>query len=151
VNRRALLTGVALALAGCNTPDADGDGDTPQQTDAPTDEPTATATDGGDVTPHPEDPMLIRVSNGTDRERTVTLTLTRGDDTVLEETVTLAPGGRTTVDPDITEQGDYELRAETADGATGRMPFDVGGYELRSGSNLIVSVGDETLRILIEE
>lgn len=150
MNRRALLTGVALALAGCTTPDAD-DGDTPQQTDTPTDEPTDTATDGGDVTPNPEDPMLIRVDNSTDRERTVTLTLTRGDETVLTETVTLAPGGRTTVDPDITEQGDYELRAETADGATGRMPFDVGGYELRSGSNLDVDVGDETLRILIEE
>lgn len=150
MNRRALLTGVAFVFAGCAAPDAD-DGDTPQQTDTPTDGPTDTAADGGDVTPDPEDPMLIRISNGSDRERTITLTLTRGDETVLAETETLAPDGQATVDPNITEQGDYELRAETADGRTSRMPFDVGGYELRTGSNLVVGFRGEELMILIEE
>ena len=95
--------------------------------------------------------MLIRVTNATDSESTVTLTLTRGGTVVFDDRVTVASGARTTVDPGIDQRGDYTLTVETAGGATGRLPFDVGEYERRLGSDLIVEIGAETVRVLIEE
>jgi hypothetical protein len=144
VNRRALLRAVGpatVALAGCGAPPTDGDG-TP--TSEPPDETTAT------VTPPPDDPILLVLANG-DESTTVTVTVTRDDGAVFERTVSLAADERRELDPGTDSVGDYALAVSVEGGPERSAQLAIEPYDVRQGSNAIVELGGEEIRILLEE
>ncbi|MBX0321764.1 hypothetical protein EGH21_01840 [Halomicroarcula sp. F13] len=150
MRRRQVLTAAALSaasLAGCS-------GSEPPE-ESPTDEPTDTSsptdTDTDAVTPDPDDPILFVVSNGTDTERTVSLTLTRTDQTFVDESLTLAPGDSRELDSRIRSPGDYELAVTVENGPQRTMTLAIGSYDVRMGSNHFVDVGADGINVYWEE
>jgi hypothetical protein len=145
VNRRTVIAVGAMALsvtsAGCAT--------APRGSTGTASNATETVTSGATATPCP-DPILIVVSNGRDVAVDVTLTVTSADTTAFEDTVTVAPGARRSVDPGIDSTGAYELTVALADGTERVRPFSVEEYDLRMGSDLVVAVG-ERVRVVMEE
>ena len=143
MDRRALLRAVApatVALAGCATPSPSD-----EQT-APTEKPTTTS----EPTPPPDDPILLVLANG-DASATVSVTVTRGDETVFEQTVSLAADERRELDPGIDAVGDYELAVAVEGGPERSSPLTIEAYDVQQGSNAIVELGGEEIRILLEE
>lgn len=165
MRRRALLTrgGAILvaAVGGClRGTDPSGGRDETEDPSSETPPRTTTRPSGGtttpsetstQVTPDPDDPIQIVVSNDGERSRTVTLTVTSAGGTVREATVEVDPDTVRTVDTGITTTGDYELHVVTADGVEESVPFDIEDYDIRMGSNLMVSVADDGIMVAIEE
>ncbi|GAB6861245.1 hypothetical protein ACFR97_14365 [Haloplanus litoreus] len=150
-DRRTVLAVGAMALsvttAGCVTPPRDSGGTASNATETATSGVTPTPTRS--ATPGP-DPILVVVSNGRDVAVDVTLTVTRDGTPVFGDTVIVDPNSRRTVDPGIDATGTYELTVTLADGTEHVRPFSVEEYDLRMGSNLIVTVG-ERIRVVMEE
>ena len=148
MNRRALLRAAgpaAVALAGCVAP-VSTDGPTATTTDertTPTDTPA-------DVTPPPDDPILLVLANG-DTSATVTVTVARDDTTVFDETVSLAAEERRELDPGIDSVGEYELAVSVEGGRERSTPLSIEAYDVRHGSNAIVELGGEEIQVLVEE
>ncbi len=100
----------ALPVAGCVAPGDDTattGSTTPTATATPAEQSTAPVTETPQdtptptVTPAPDDPILLIIDNDTDSEQTVTLTITRDEATVLDETETLVAGESVEYDPTI--------------------------------------------------
>jgi hypothetical protein len=144
MRRRALLAVLATATAGCpTTTDATTTTSPAETTPAPADTTTA-------LNP-PRRPIEVRISNARADAVTVSLSLARGEQVVRSRTVTVDADASHTVPTGIDRRGDYELTV-TVDGDRRTVaPFDVGAYELRQGSDLLVSLTDDDVRVLIEE
>jgi len=148
MRRRTFLAALALSpTAGCVAP---GDGpstndSTPAATSPPRDTPTPT------VTPPPDDPILFIVGNDTDREQTVTLTVTRNETTVLDETETLAAGASFEYDPGIGATGEYTISVAVDGGPTRTIDRNIGRFDVRNGSNHFVDITTDEIRIYWEE
>ncbi|MEA5387040.1 hypothetical protein VB773_13825 [Haloarculaceae archaeon H-GB2-1] len=95
------------------------------------------------------DNIRIVVNNGRSEALDVDLTVSSGDAVVFADSITVSAESSRSVDPGIDEQGGYELTV-VVDGSEYRRPFDVEGYDLEMGSNLIVEIGTE-IRIPMEE
>ena len=149
-DRRTVL---ALGLAALSVPTA-GCATAPRASDRKTATPSNTTpptSSAPPATPTPRpDPILLVVSNDRDATVDVSLTVTSAGTTTFEDTVTVDPGGRRSVDPGIDATGAYELTVALADGTERVLPFGVEEYDLRMGSNLIVMVG-ERVRVVMEE
>jgi hypothetical protein len=149
-DRRTVLAlgvaGLSVTTAGCVIAPRASDRETAtpsNETSTPSTTPLATST--------PRlDPIQIVVSNDRDAAVDVTLTVTSEGTTVFEDTVTVAPDDRRSVDPGIDATGAYELTVALADGTERARPFGVEVYDLRMGSNLVVAVG-ERVRVVMEE
>jgi hypothetical protein len=161
MRRRTLLAALALTpTAGCVAP---GDGPsatnstpptaarTPQEqsTTAVTSTPQNTPTPA--VTPPPDDPILLVVGNDTDGEQTVTLTVTRNETTVLDETETLAAGASIEYDPGIDATGEYTITVAVDGGPTRTIDRRIGRFDVRNGSNHFVDITADEIRIYWQE
>jgi len=160
MRRRTFLAALALSpTAGCVAP---GDGpstkdstpptatttpqeSTPAAISTPQDTPTPT------VTSPPDDPILFIVGNDTDREQTVTLTVTRNETTVLDETETLAAGASVEYDPGIGATGEYTITVAVDGGPTRTIDRNIGRFDVRNGSNHFVDITADEIRIYWEE
>ena len=157
MRRRDLLSALVLsttAVAGCSAPGGSTDADAPARTSAArTDTPTAT-TDGEQptvVSPDPDDPVLFVVNNATDEPQTATVTLGRGDETLVNGTATLGPDESVEYDPGIDTTGTYELTVAVAGRETETWEWHVGSFAIRSGSNHFVEITPDELRFFYEE
>ncbi|WP_424017841.1 hypothetical protein ACOZ4N_18535 [Halorientalis pallida] len=138
MRRRALLAAVGtgcVALGGCLGDDADiDDGASPSGS------------------ADPEGNVPIRIDNQRDATSTVTVTVTAESATVFEDTVDVAAGESTTLDPGLDETGEgYELIAETDDGRRDTFPFSIEEYDLQNRSKLLVWITEDRLETGIEE
>ncbi|RLM37048.1 MULTISPECIES: hypothetical protein [unclassified Haloarcula] len=159
MRRRTLLAALALSpVAGCVAPGDDTamNGSTPStatatptaQSTAPT---TGTSQDTPTVTPAPDDPILFVVDNDTGNEQTVTLTITRDETTLLDETETLAAGDSVEYDPMIGSTGTYTITVAVAGGPSRTLERTIGRFAVSSGSNHFVDITAGEIRIYWEE
>jgi len=146
MRRRALLSSLALsttALAGCASQrDVTG-------TESET--PTGSSERTESVRPDPEDPVLFFVRNGMSERQTVTVTLSRVGETLIDETVTLGPDESAEYDPRIETTGTYELAVAVSGGRSENWEWHLGSFAIRSGSNHFVEILPEELRFFYEE
>jgi hypothetical protein len=144
MNRRRFLAAIGLALpvSGCLERIRPPDANQPAPED---DDPTATS---GDET---EAEIAIVLRSATSTEQPATVTLASEGTTVLEREVTVAPNGETALETGIQQQGQYELTVAVENGPRETFPFSVDEYDLRAGSNLVVTIGQESVEIVIEE
>ncbi|MBX0293554.1 hypothetical protein [Haloarcula nitratireducens] len=155
MRRRQALSAVALSaasLAGCNslgTPERTPADVTPADVPTATESPTETVTPP--VTPDPDDPILFSISNETETRRTVSLTLTRADDTYIDESLTLDAGDGEAFDSGIRSPGEYELAVTVEDGPELSYTLSIGSFDVRSGSNHFVTVNSDEIRVFAEE
>jgi hypothetical protein len=152
MRRRTVLSTLALAVlpvAGCTAPGEP----TTDETVIPTSSETATSTEtpSADVTPDPDDPMLFVLSNGTERELTLTLRLTRADQTFIDETVMLAADGSREYDSGVRSPGEYELVASVDGGPERTMTLDIEAFDIESGANHYVQVTADDITVYWEE
>lgn len=77
--------------------------------------------------------------------------LTMDAEVVFEKEFEVAAGERQSVDSEIAETGQYELTVTTETGHEASFPFSIDEYALRAGSNLIVEMSEDDIRILLEE
>lgn len=151
MNRRRFLAavGVALPASGCldrmRPPGAD-------QTE-PDDRHTERDDQDGTATPRDEteSEIAIVIRNATSTDQPATVTLTNDGATVLEREVTAVPNGESALETGIDQQGQYELTVAVENGPRETFPFSVDEYDLRAGSNLIVTIDEERVEIVIEE
>ncbi|MDG5777752.1 hypothetical protein QA599_14950 [Haloarculaceae archaeon H-GB1-1] len=151
--RRFLAAGSAalsLPVAGCRTaPSADASSTDHSATTATSDGAAKTTVATPSETTDNADNIRIVVNNGRSEALDVDLTVSSGDAVVFADSITVSAESSRSVDPGIDEQGGYELTV-VVDGSEYRRPFDVEGYDLEMGSNLIVEIGTE-IRIPMEE
>jgi hypothetical protein len=163
MRRRKVLSGLALSvasLAGCTAPGAPGtddgsatDTETGTVTSAPgptvtsSPEPTQTAV----VTPDPDDPIAVELRNTTERELTIEVTITRAGETVFGQTTTVTAGGMQELDTGISQPGSYEVTVAIEGGPSVTDPFPVDSYDVRMGSNAIVELSMDGIRMYFEE
>ena len=142
--RTVLSTLAALPVAGCSAPSGPA-------TDSAANESQFTETPSASVTPDPDDPILFVLSNGTDSERTVTLRLTRADQTFIDETVTLAADGSREYDSGVCSPGEYELVVSAESGPERTMTLDIESFDIENGSNHYVRVTADEIDVYWEE
>ncbi|MGM0604328.1 MAG: hypothetical protein ACQETB_01510 [Halobacteriota archaeon] len=102
-------------------------------------------------TPDADGTIEIRLANTTSAAKTVRLQLFGDGDLLFDETVTVEAESRTRIDPEIDATGAYELSASVEDGPEASFPFSIDDYALRAGSNLIVTIREESVDVTIEE
>ncbi|MDS0277286.1 hypothetical protein NDI85_05740 [Halomicroarcula sp. S1AR25-4] len=149
MRRRQVLTAAALSiasLAGCTGPGTPDETPTGDSTETDT---SSTETDT--VTPDPDDPILLVVSNGRDVEQTVSVTLTRGETTLLDESPTVEPGGRAEFDTGIADPGEYELAVDVEGDENRTFPVTIEAFDVRHGSNHILELMADRMVLLVEE
>lgn len=146
--RQVLATALSVvSFAGCVAPSGSPDDSSP--TDSPAGPASPTRSDP--ITPDPDDPIAIVLSNGTDATLTIRVTLRQGETVLLDRTETVGPDDRPELDTGIAETGDYTLAVAVDGGPAETSPFNVERYDIRMGSNLIAEITDEEIIILIEE
>ena len=150
MDRRRFLAvvGVALPVSGCLDQIRSPDGD---RTQSPDGDQTTRGDRDGTATPTDDSEMVIVLRSATSTEHTATVRLTSDGSTVLERVVTVAPNGETALEAGIDQQGQYELTVAVENGPRETFPFSVDKYDLRAGSNLIATIGEESVEIVIEE
>ena len=163
MRRRQVLSTLALSvasLAGCTAPRAPGtdDGtatDTSTRTVTPAPGPTETSspepTQTDVVTPDPDDPIAVVLYNETDQQLTVQVTVTRSGSAVFERRLTVAPDDEPSLDTGIRETGSYEVTVAIEGGPSVSNPFPVDAYDVRMGSNAIVELSMDGIRMYFEE
>ncbi|EMA21455.1 hypothetical protein ACNO8S_04340 [Haloarcula sp. KBTZ06] len=161
MRRRTLLAALALSpVAGCSAPGDDtstDDSTSSTATTTPQEQPTTAVTSTRQdtptptVTPAPDDPILFVVDNDTDSEQTVTLTITRNETAVLDETATLAAGESVEYDPMIGATGEYTITVQVEGGPSRTIDRPIGRFAVRNGSNHFVDITAEEIRIYWEE
>lgn len=142
MNRRRFLTAVSISLpaGGCLARLR------PPGADQPNPE-SGTTTPRGD----PESEVAIVIRNATSTEQSVSVTLTNDGATVLEREVTAVPNGESALETGIEQQGQYELRVAVESGSRKDSRFTIDEYDLREGSNLIVTITEDRVEIVIQE
>lgn len=116
-----------------------------ESTSTQTSEPSRTPEQTPTVTPSdtPTDPVMIRLANDRDTSVTVSAIVTSGSRTLLEVERELMGNSAVEVETGITSVGEYEARIELADGDTATATFSWNDYDIRTGSNIIVWIGDK--------
>lgn len=120
--RRRLLAGGAVglaALAGCTS--------TADQRERPAETPSTA-------------PFVVR--NRAETARLVTVTLRRGNETLLDRSYELAAGDRQELDNPIDGQGSYELAVELASGTSDRVAWTLADCERVEHVVIILSRAD---------
>ncbi|MFC7027511.1 hypothetical protein ACFQJ5_07790 [Halomicroarcula sp. GCM10025324] len=163
MQRRQVLSTVALSvasLAACSAPSSPGtdDGtttDTSTRTVTPATESTATPstdpTQTEAVTPDPDDPIAVDLYNTTEETLTVQVTVTESERVLLDRSLSVAPADEPSLDTGISQTGSYEVTVAIEDGPSVTDPFPVGPYDIRMGSNAVVELSLEQIRIYFEE
>lgn len=97
------------------------------------------------------DDISIAISTTSPNGTPVQLAVSSEEGAIVEERVAVSPDGARVVDTGIDEKGGYELTITPDDGRTRTYSFHVGDYDLRMGSNVVVSIDDDVVRIVQEE
>lgn len=111
----------------------------PTETDTETAEPEAV-----------EDIEIVLTNYATAKQRG-DLTLSADTETILEEKFEIGTDDQQSVDTEITEPGQYNLTVTTEAGPETSFPFSIDEYDLKTGSNLIVEIGDEDIMVMMQE
>lgn len=101
--------------------------------------------------PSDRDEIMIDIRNSTSQKLTVHVLLSQADQTILEEELSIDSDGDLNVDAGIEERGQYALTVTVDDRPEDTFLFSVDNYDLRHGSNLIVSIDDKSIDIVMEE
>jgi hypothetical protein len=142
MNRRALLgSALAVAVAGCYTP-TEGEGDTATETFTATPSP-----DGTDVS---QDICVVLLNLGSGALR-VGVDVQRAGGQFFSETVSVPSEAREPVFPGITEPGAYRFRLSLGPDRTESFEWEIGSYDLRMGSNAIVTIDTDDVRVKKEQ
>jgi len=160
MNRRDVLTATSTALSalvsGCGrsteSPDAGNDTDETGD-DTETGSKTATGSDAGataETEPDTSDSRIV-LSNTASTEKRGHLTLSMSSETIFETEFEVNSGERQSLNSGITEIGQYELTVATESASEASLRFSVGAYDLKAGTNLIVEISADDIRILLEE
>lgn len=165
MNRRAMLTGTCIAVSslasGCllenpssetGTDTAEPGADDDTRSAATTTETEVSSSDPGTETaPANVEDIMIVLDNIAPTEHRGALTLSADSETILEENFTVAADERQTVDTEITETGQYELRVATEAGTETSSPFRIDAYDLNQGSDIVVEITADDIMILLQE
>ena len=144
VLRNGLLSAVSITLGGC----ASLSGSSPNGTDtSPT---TATPTSENPSAASPED-ILILLDNGTSAEITVHVTITEQGSILTEKELQVSSGGFAQVNSKIEDLGNYELAVDVDGREKQTYSFDIGEYNLRTGSNVWVWIAENQISFGIED
>lgn len=95
--------------------------------------------------------IQVMVNNATSTELGCELTISATTETIFEEEFKIDSGGSRSIDTEITNTGQYEVLVTTNSGSEASSPFHIDEYDLSAGSNLIVEIDEETIRILMQE
>jgi hypothetical protein len=79
------------------------------------------------------------------------MTLTNDGATLRDREVTAVPNGESALDTAIDQQGQYALRVAVENGSRKDHWFNIDEYDLREGSNLIVTLTQNRIEIVIQE
>jgi hypothetical protein len=95
--------------------------------------------------------IFVVLDNESPEQATVAVSVVTGGSSVFEGGITVNPSNRKNVYPGITETGDYTLTVSLGDGREQKYPFNIEEYDLRMGSNIIVSINETEIQISIQE
>jgi hypothetical protein len=151
MRRRQLLGMIVtvVGISGCTS--EDGNSPTNTTTEAPS--PTETSTETQTTTVPSSDPaqdIWIVLENNTSEDVVVNLQISR-EDVILTDKVTIRSDGRSEVNSKITETGRYRIEISVDNGIEEAYSWNVEDYDLRTGSNMIISINENDVRIMVEE
>jgi ABC-type Fe3+-hydroxamate transport system substrate-binding protein len=156
--RRVLRSGwtaVTLVVTGGCVSRDDGNGAPSGTTDGSpvsTSPPTTTSPSPQSTeTPSAAERIVIVLFNETSTRATVRLTVRGDGGAVRESTVEVPPEGDVSVRSGIDEPGTYRISVAVADRPVASATFAIDGYDVRMGSNVIVTVGADEVDFTIEE
>ena len=151
--RRVLRNGVAAATlavgGGCTT--RRDRRPTAAETDSPTPTTTAESTRPETETRTAAERITLAFSNDSSAAAVVHFSITSEGATISEGTVRVSAGEYESVDTEIRNTGAYELTVALDGGAQSAYAFDIGEYDVRMGSNLILTVYDGRTALMMEE
>lgn len=144
------MASILASVSGCVSTNGNGGGPSTKTTEGTTRAPSPASGD----TPTRTKPngVFLGLTNDTDAEKSVTITIRRDGGRVFDETMTLAAGSRVGRPAVITEPGEYritvEVDSETSRTLTQRFPDEndlpVGSYileiEIRTGNDVAFTV-----------
>ena len=99
----------------------------------------------------PSDPIEVEFHGPESVNAAAHYTITTGSTVVSEGDVQVPAGDVTSVESQITEQGEYELVVSVTEGPEASVDFSVGEYDIRMGSNILVRLHSDEIQFLIEE
>ena len=94
---------------------------------------------------------MLAFSNASAGEAVVRFAVSSDGTTIAEGEVRVPADAYETVDTGIRDTGEYELTVEREGGGQSSYTVPVGEYALRNGSNLIVTLHENEMELLIEE
>lgn len=146
---RAGISSVAtVVLSGCLT--SSGTNSSETETTSPTLSPTTRQpTTSGTTTP--SDTIDVDFHGRESTDVTVHYTITQDSTPISEGDVQVPAGEVVSRESGITEQGTYTLTVTVADREEKSAQFDIEGYDLRMGSDLIVWIDEHEIGFGIEE
>jgi len=152
MRRRHVLHGIIAILTGASGCTS-GDGTSPTKTTTEASSPTETTT-GTQTTTAPssdsEENIQIIFNNSTSGDVVVNLEISR-ESVILSDQVTVRSDSRTEIKSKITETGQYQIEISVDNGIEESYSWNVGDYDLRMGSNVIISITQNGLTMLVEE
>ncbi|WP_434530099.1 hypothetical protein ACODNH_02285 (plasmid) [Haloarcula sp. NS06] len=95
--------------------------------------------------------IFVVLDNESPEQATVAVSVVTGDSSVFEGETAVNPSNRKNVYPGITDTGDYTLTISLGDGREQEYPFNIEEYDLRMGSNIIVSINETEIEFSIQE
>ncbi|AHB67855.1 MULTISPECIES: hypothetical protein [Haloarcula] len=95
--------------------------------------------------------IFVVLYNESSEQATVAVSVVTGDSSVFECETAVNPSNRKNVYSGITETGDYTLTISLGDGREQEYPFNIEEYDLRMGSNIIVSIKETEIEFSIQE
>ena len=94
---------------------------------------------------------MLAFSNDSSAAAVVRFSITSEGATISEGTVRVPAGEYESVDTEIRNTGEYELTVALDGGTRSSYAVDIGEYDVRMGSNLILTVYDERTELMMEE
>lgn len=152
MRRRQLLLGMTATIAGisgCTSEDRSSPTKTTTEAPSPTETTTGTHTTTDPSSDVAEDIWIV-LENNTSGDVVVDLEISR-EDIILTDEVTIRSDGRSEVCSKITETGEYRIDISVDNGIEESYTWNVEKYDLRMGSNVIISINDNDVRIMVEE
>lgn len=110
--------------------------------------PTATATPA--ETDAPED-IYVVLDNKTLRALSVTLDIDHDGEQFFAEETTVPADDRSSVLPGISQTGKYACTLSIGENRTESFEWTVEEYDLQMGSNVIVRLSEDDVRVVVEE
>lgn len=125
----AISSTIVFASGGCLSQQRDGD--TPQENQNP-------------------DEILIDLYSETDSYEEITVKIIR-DSTVFEDSFGIPPEEWNSIDPSISTGGQYRVAVNVSGGPSDTASFLIENYDIKEGSNILVTIHEGRIEFSIEE